>query len=1226
MMLQRNGRSPLAALLVGAVLAAASVVGISAPSQAAPAAVDQTTSGVADATYGSLGSQYLRQTFTPGVTGKLTRIAVQGPGGSPALLSVYSVDQSGAIGGLLAGPMVLHGTVDGTFPTPPVLTAGATYAFQVSAAQNEVKVSGYGTSDHYAAGDLASGSQGTLTPLNADLAFTTYMIPAPSAPTALTIDRENSRNFSALATWTPATDATADTRYEVRWGASGTGTSTWQTVSSLTGPSAVLAMPRRETYDVQVRASEDGMTSAWVSATSKRVVAAITASATPGTAYQYTSIQGSLTVSGGISATGTWELLIDGVSVCSRFVTIDTTAILSCPKLVSPYGTHWAMMSYSGDVTYAASRVENSFTVSAATPAISLAPPTTQVAGASANMVATVSGPSGAPAPSGTVQFYDTGSQSSLCASVTIAGGKAMCTYTVPAAGAPHPIEARYSGDAVYSALTSSTREIESTRSAAKLRVTPRPASAVLGDSVRVTVAATSTGPVTPTGVVRVSAASGATCTGTLSAGAAECTLTGLAVSDESVTAELDATGYNTAASASAGISISKRTPTVAVDVESSSGGPVVAGGQTVATARVSGSGPTPSGTVTFSGAGSACSATTVTGGLATCEFTALSAASSATLTAAYAGDAGYSSRTATAVVTPTRSNVTLTVAPARGSILTGEAVTVLATAASDGPVTPSGSLTVSAASGASCTLTLVAGTGACTLGALAYTDTLLTGVLPQDGYNLGASATATIAVARRDAVIEVNVPDDVVAGAPTVASVDVNGAAGTPSGLVSFSGAGTACADVVLDDGVAECAFTALSAEQVEKLTLTYSGDATYLSGSTSSGDVAPERSTSTLEIAATPTTSSVGDTVRVDAVATSDGPVTPSGAVHITAPSGAECDIALDADGAGSCTLTGLTAADDELSASLGADEYTTSATTTTPITVGKLTPSVTLTASATDVVDGTSVHLTTTVAGGAIAPSGRVLIAVDGSELCAAHLVGGTAECDAAALAVGAHTIVATYRGDETYGSGTASVSVRVTAQPAPPAPPAEPDDAAPTRLPAAKLRVTGADAVTPVGEKLRVRASGLAGHERYTVTLGGRTIATGHADDDGKVRVRAVTKAAGGTVKVTGSTPQRRGTDAVRVVARTKTLAVTTSAIPWIGSNLPFDVTVRGLAAGERVTLRFRGEVVETGRATSKGRFVATVSAGWSWGYHTVTATGAGKKRTGSAVVDVERRLD
>ncbi|MDM4763863.1 Ig-like domain repeat protein [Galbitalea sp. SE-J8] len=204
--------------------------------------------------------------------------------------------------------------------------------------------------------------------------------------------------------------------------------------------------------------------------------------------------------------------------------------------------------------------------------------------------------------------------------------------------------------------------------------------------------------------------------------------------------------------------------------------------------------------------------------------------------------------------------------------------------------------------------------------------------------------------------------------------------------------------------------------------------------------------------------------------------------------------------------------------------------------------------------------------------------------------------------------------------TAGAGS-DVIGPVVADPAPVANDPVPvgTDPAPVATPAApaKLRVTAPSRVI-TGEKSRIRATGLAPAEVYTVTIGGRIVAHGTASASGVVnRLVAVPKSLAAGVKgvagvkravvVTGSASDRTGRDttiANRLVAPRVARAAT-----WLRASRDETITVSRLLPGERVRVVYNGHRISPKKAAanSRGRYRLTFDVGENWGRRTLVVT-------------------
>lgn len=162
--------------------------------------------------------------------------------------------------------------------------------------------------------------------------------------------------------------------------------------------------------------------------------------------------------------------------------------------------------------------------------------------------------------------------------------------------------------------------------------------------------------------------------------------------------------------------------------------------------------------------------------------------------------------------------------------------------------------------------------------------------------------------------------------------------------------------------------------------------------------------------------------------------------------------------------------------------------------------------------------------------------------------------------------------------------------------------------------------GASLRTPkfakAGTKLKVTVRGLAAGERACVTgLGAPRQVVGA----GKLTVTATVKA--GTVRPT----LRTATESIQQAGGTKVLGKkklkVTLAKKQVKRNAKVKVTVKGLAAGEKVTIKLRGRKVASGTANAKGVLTRTVKVGKAKGVATLKVQGQYATRTGTAKVRV-----
>lgn len=201
-------------------------------------------------------------------------------------------------------------------------------------------------------------------------------------------------------------------------------------------------------------------------------------------------------------------------------------------------------------------------------------------------------------------------------------------------------------------------------------------------------------------------------------------------------------------------------------------------------------------------------------------------------------------------------------------------------------------------------------------------------------------------------------------------------------------------------------------------------------------------------------------------------------------------------------------------------------------------------------------------------------------------------------------GTTTYVLTATNDN--GSTTAQVATRVT-------------------LPPATLKVS-APRKTLRGKKIKVRASGLAPAEAYTIKVGRVTVASGHADGAGRVRksVRVSAKAGKRTIRVTGSLRDRTGTTRIGLI-RLKPLRLTLAS-PSVRASDDQVLTVRNLRPRERVVVDYNGRRISSpsARADRRGVYTLRFDVDVYWGVRTVSVTGKLDGRTSSASFTVTQR--
>ncbi len=612
-------------------------------------------------------------------------------------------------------------------------------------------------------------------------------------------------------------------------------------------------------------------------------------------------------------------------------------------------------------------------------------------------------------------------------------------------------ITAVYGGDTNYSGSTSAAQTQTVNKASTTAAITSDlSAATVVGQSssVAFTVTANSPGSGTPTGSVTVSDGS-ATCTGTLASGAGSCSLTSTSAGSKTVTATYQGNTSFNASPASAGVSHTVNAANTTTTITSNLSTATVVGQAFTASftvAAVSPGGGTPTGSVTVSDGTATCSGT-LTSGAGSCSLTSTSAGSK-TVTATYTSDNGnYNTSTSAGVAHTVNAASTSTALTSSDTTpVFGQSVTFTATvtAVSPGSGTPTGTVTFKD-SGTPIGTGTLNGSGVATF----ITSSLSFGNAHRSPPSTSATRTTTPAPRTRSAqtVAQASTTttlassnNSTVFGQSVTFTATVSPVApgsGTPTGTVTFKDGGTTLGTGTLSGGQATFTTSTLSVGSHNNITAVYGGD-TNFNNSTSAAftqTVSKANTTTTAVSSANPSVfgQSVTFTATVSPVAPGAG--TPTGTVQFkidgtnfgaavalsggTATSGATSTLTV-----GSHTVTAVYNGDPSFNASdniASPLSQTVNQASTTTVVASSVNPS----------VFGQSVSFTANVA--AVAPgsgtrTGSVQFLIDGVNFGSpVTLSGGTATSTAtSSLAIGNHTVTATYSGDSNFTTSSGSLS--------------------------------------------------------------------------------------------------------------------------------------------------------------------------------------------------------
>jgi len=280
--------------------------------------------------------------------------------------------------------------------------------------------------------------------------------------------------------------------------------------------------------------------------------------------------------------------------------------------------------------------------------------------------------------------------------------------------------------------------------------------------------------------------------------------------------------------------------------------------------------------------------------------------------------------------------------------------------------------------------------------------------------------------------------PGSVVFGQSVSYSASVSGNAGPPTGTVTFSVGGTTLCSQTLNSGSASCSASNAPLGS-DTVTLSYGGDGTYGSNSTTSSiDVAQADTTTALSPSANPTSVGVPTTYTATVAAAPPGSGSPSGTVDFTDNGTAidgtsgSCAAVPIASGKATCTTTyGSIGSTGPIAAAYSGDTDfmgSTSSNQTENISAASSTTTAGVNPSAT--TDGGSVTYSASVSGGAGTPTGSVTFTIGSTTLCSNALTSGATSCSATNAPVGdGESVTAAYSGSATYSSshGSATLSV-------------------------------------------------------------------------------------------------------------------------------------------------------------------------------------------------------
>ncbi|MFG2194198.1 Ig-like domain repeat protein [Streptomyces sp. NPDC048639] len=723
-------------------------------------------------------------------------------------------------------------------------------------------------------------------------------------------------------------------------------------------------------------------------------------------------------------------------------------------------GAHNVIATYNGNANFNGSTGTDTHTVSKASSTTTVSSsPDPSTFGQTVTITATVAPVAPAVAtPTGTVTFVISGGGGGTLTG-TLIGGVATVTTSSLTAGAAHNITATYNGDVNYNG-SSGTDTQTVNQASTTTTVTSSPDPSVFGQNVTftATVAPVAPGAGTPTGTVTFVISGGPTLTGTLSGGVATVSTSALSVGPHTVTATYGGSSNFTGSSGTDTHTVGQASTTTTVI---SSPDPSVFGQPIAITATVTPNAPgsgTPTGTVTFVVDAGAPQTVALSGGSASITVSGLSVGSH-NISATYSGDASFTGSSDTDTHTVNKASTTTAVTSSPDPSVSGQSVSFTATVTptSPGAGVPTGNVTFVITNGVTtltstgalngsgvATVTAPLSAGSWTVTATYTGDANFNGSTGTDSHTVGKASTTTTVTSS---------PDPSVSGQSvtfTAFVVPVAPGAGTPTGNVTFvitDGVTTVTLIDALDGSGAASASTSALGAGSWTVTATYAGDANFNGSSDTDTHTVGQASTTTV-VTSAPDPSVSGQTVTLTATVTANAPGsgTPTGTVTFTVTGGPTLTGTLSG-GVATVTTTGIPVGTSTITATYGGDANFTGSSGTDTHTVGQASTTTTVTSSPDPSVVGQTVTITATVAAnppGSGTPTGNVSFVIDGGAPQVVALSGGTASINTSSLAVGSHTITATYGGNANFtgssGNDTqvvnlASTTTTVTSSPDP-----------------------------------------------------------------------------------------------------------------------------------------------------------------------------------------------
>lgn len=724
---------------------------------------------------------------------------------------------------------------------------------------------------------------------------------------------------------------------------------------------------------------------------------------------------------------GTVDFL-DGTAVLCHGVTLQSNSA-SCKISTLALGQHSITANYSGDSDNAAG-VSLPLVQIVKQPATVVLTATPNPAIITNAVVLGVAVTASTGVPTGTVTFYD---GTTAIGGATLVAGVGAFTTTSLSSGT-HALTAKYAGDATDAAGTSnSVSEVIHLGPTATLLASSN-TNVVVGAAVSFTATVSSTAGLAVGGTVKFTDGGATLGSATMVDGVATFTTSGLAPGAHSIVATYAGDTLNaTSASPALTQTIQQIGTVTALTADSN---PINAGGPAQLTARVAlTAGATAvgtlSGTITFTdGSTTLGTASIDANGSATLLVRNLSVGTH-TLLAAFGGSTNYSKSTSAGLAEVVKATATTTGLSANGiGAISGKPVTLTAVVSST-TGTPTGSITFldGAVNLGQSTLNGQA-QATLTLTSLSVGSHSITAVYGGDSnYTTSTSSPLAQVITIGTVTLTLSGPGGPVnVGTAANFNVSLTTDGVTPTGTLALMDGTNVIGTQTLTAAGTYAFSTSALALGAHAISVTYVGDSNHGAAATTPFALVIQQAATTSSLQSSTNPVTLGQALTLTASVTSAGPNV-TGSMSFFDGATLLGSAGLGANGSATLTTSSLTAGTHNLTAVYSGD--TNHATSTTASLAERVVQPVQLglTSTVNPAIAGASLTFNIKLAGsGSLIPSGTVKL-LDGQSLLATLTADptGLASFTTKSLAVGSHTLTATYAGDNNFANGVSNALV-------------------------------------------------------------------------------------------------------------------------------------------------------------------------------------------------------